>query len=103
MDFEIKEIERPDKESCTFAVCGRLDTNASPKLADFADDLYKKGIRNLVVDMEQCVYIASAGLRVVVSMQKQASTNGSLVFKNVQDEVMEVFEMTGFNNILTFE
>ena len=87
----------------TFALEGRLDTNTAPQLEKYAEGLYKDGITNLVVDMSKCEFVSSAGLRVIVSMQKQAAQGGSLVFKNVVSEVMEVFEMTGFDKILTFE
>lgn len=104
MDFEIENVEYPTETSCSFSVKGRLDTNASPKLGEFTDDLYKKGIIDLTVDMSSCNYIASSGLRVVVTMQKQAATTGGkLVFKDVTEDVMEIFTMTGFTNILTFE
>ena len=53
--------------------------------------------------MAACDLVSSAGLRVIVAMQKRAATGGSLVFRNVVPEVMEVFQMTGFDKILTFE
>jgi len=86
-----------------FALEGRLDTNTSPELEAFVKDLYQKDITDLAVDMSQCVFVSSAGLRVIVAMQKHAAMGGNLVFRNVLPEVMDVFEMTGFNNILTFE
>lgn len=86
-----------------FALEGRLDTNTSPQLEDFAGELYEKGITDIAVDMDACEFVSSAGLRVIVAMQKRAASGGSLVFRNVQPDVMDVFEMTGFNNILTFE
>ena len=86
-----------------FALEGRLDTNTSPQLEEFAGGLYEKGISDIVVDMSACDFVSSAGLRVIVAMQKRAAAGGSLVFKSVQTEVMDVFEMTGFDKILTFE
>ncbi|MBQ3301754.1 MAG: STAS domain-containing protein [Eggerthellaceae bacterium] len=85
------------------ALVGRLDTNTSPQLESFANELYGKGISDIVVDMSQCEFVSSAGLRVIVAMQKHAAVSGTLVFKNVIPEVMDVFEMTGFDKILTIE
>lgn len=84
-------------------VIGRLDTNSAPKLDDFMSGLYAKGVNDIVMDMKSCDFVSSAGLRVIVTMQKHAVTEGSLVFRNVKPSVMEVFEMTGFDKILTFE
>ena len=53
--------------------------------------------------MSKCEFVSSAGLRVIVAMQKRAATGGSLVFRSVVPDVMDVFTMTGFDNILTFE
>ena len=99
--MEIKVIE--EGKPYVIALEGRLDTNTSPELDDFTKGLYKKNVNDIAVDMEKCAFVSSAGLRVIVSMQKHAAANGKLVFRNVQSEVMEVFEMTGFDNILTFE
>lgn len=99
MEIVVKEEGTP----LVFSLVGRLDTNTSPQLDDYASDLYKKGIVDLVVDMSECVFVSSAGLRVIVAMQKRAAVTGSLVFKNVVPEVMDVFSMTGFDKILTIE
>ena len=85
-----------------FAIVGRLDTNTSPQLEEFAKGLYIHGVRDMVVDMSRCTYVASAGLRAIVAMQKRTSGSGSLVFRDVTPEVMDVFKTTGFNKILTF-
>ena len=99
--MEIKVIE--EGKPYVIALEGRLDTNTSPELDDFAKGLYEKNVNDIAVDMEKCAFVSSAGLRVIVAMQKHAAADGNLVFRNVQSEVMEVFEMTGFDNILTFE
>ena len=85
------------------ALKGRLDTNTSPQLEEYANGLYAKGIDQIAVDIAECDFVSSAGLRVIVAMQKHAAASGSLVFRNVVPDVMDVFNMTGFNNILTFE
>ena len=82
---------------------GRLDTNTSPQLEQAAGELFEAGKNELVVDLAKCDFVSSAGLRVIVAMQKRVMTGGSLAFRNVQPEVMDVFEMTGFAKLLTFE
>lgn len=99
MQIVLKEEGSPT----VFALEGRLDTNTSPQLEEYAGELYAKGVTDIVVDMSQCEFVSSAGLRVIVAMQKRAATGGSLVFRGVVPEVMDVFTMTGFDNILTFE
>ena len=99
MEIVIKEEGKPT----VFAIEGRLDTNTSPQLEEFVGELFNKGVNDLRVDMEKCEFVSSAGLRVIVAMQKRVVNEGSLVFCNVVPEVMDVFEMTGFNKILTFE
>ena len=99
--MEIKVID--EGKPYVIGIVGRLDTNTSPQLEEFAKGLYAKGVNDIVVDMSECVFVSSAGLRVIVAMQKQAAVSGSLVFRGVVADVMEVFQMTGFDNILTFE
>ena len=85
------------------AIEGRLDTNTAPQLEEFANGLYSKGVSDIVIDMSACDFVSSAGLRVIVAMQKRAAVGGKLVFRGVVNDVMEVFQMTGFDKILTFE
>ena len=99
--MEIKVID--EGQPYVLALEGRLDTNTSPQLEDFVGGLYDKGVSDIAVDMKACGFVSSAGLRVIVAMQKRAAAGGSLVFRGVVPEVMEVFEMTGFDKILTFE
>ena len=99
MDIDIKE----DNGTTVIALKGRLDTNTSPQLEEAANGLFDDGRNDIAVDMEECDYVSSAGLRVIVAMQKRAVNGGSLVFKNVQKDVMDVFDMTGFTKILTIE
>ena len=98
--MEIKVVD--EGKPYVFAIEGRLDTNTAPQLEEFAGGLNEKGVSDISVDMKSCDFVSSAGLRVIVAMQKRAATGGSLVFSNVAPEVMEVFEMTGFDRILTF-
>ena len=99
--MDIKIIE--DGKPTVFALVGRLDTNTSPQLEEFANELFENGKLDIIVDMTECDFVSSAGLRVIVAMQKHATVGGSLVFRNVRSDVMDVFDMTGFNKILTFE
>ena len=99
MDIIVKDEGAP----YVIALQGRLDTNTSPVLEEFVGGLYDKGVGDIAVDMAECDFVSSAGLRVIVAMQKHAAAGGSLVFRNVQSEVMDVFQMTGFDSILTIE
>lgn len=99
--MEIKVLD--EGKPYAIAIVGRLDTNTAPQLEEYANGLYEKSINDIAIDMKECDFVSSAGLRVIVAMQKHATTSGSLVFCNVRSEVMEVFEMTGFDKILTFE
>ena len=99
--MEIKVLE--EGKPYVIALEGRLDTNTSPQLDEFAKGLYGKSVNDIAEDMSNSSFVSSAGLRVIVAMQKKAAVSGSLVFRSVVPEVMEVFEMTGFDNILTFE
>ncbi len=79
---------------------GRLDTTTAPEFESFIQKNCV-GIKALNIDCEKLVYISSAGLRVLLSAQKKL--NGSMKLTNVCELVMEVFEMTGFADILTIE
>ena len=81
---------------------GRLDTTTSPKLEEeIRADI--GGITELVFDLSELAYISSAGLRVLLAAQKIMNEQGTMTVKNVSDEIMEIFEMTGFSEILTIE
>ncbi len=81
---------------------GRLDTTAAPKLeAELKRSV--SDIEELIFDFGKLEYISSAGLRVLLSAQKIMNKQGSMTVKNVSDVVMEVFEVTGFVDILTIE
>ncbi len=81
---------------------GRLDTTTSPKLEEELKGSVG-GVTCLVLDFEKLEYISSAGLRVLLSMQKIMAKQGEMHIKNVNETVMEVFEITGFADILTIE
>ena len=98
MTIEIKKTE----EQTTIEIVGRLDTITAPALDKaITEDL--GDTKNLVLDIKGMEYISSAGLRVLLSAQKKMQKIGSMKVKNVCEEVMEVFEMTGFADILVIE
>ena len=84
----------------TIMLEGRLDTTTSPALeAELKEAL--TGITELVFDFEKLEYISSAGLRILLANQKIMNKQGSMVIKNVNEVIAEVFEVTGFADILT--
>lgn len=86
----------------TFTLVGRLDTITAPAFEkEIRQNL--KGIENLVIDLKDLEYISSAGLRVLLAAQKVMNRQGDMVVRNVNDVVMDVFEVTGFIDILNIE
>ena len=85
----------------TLALEGRLDTMTSPMLEEVINNL--DDVKELVLDLEKTEYVSSAGLRVMLKAQKCMSLQGSMKVIHVNDIVMEVFEVTGFSEILTIE
>ena len=89
-------------EDTTIELVGRLDTTTAPALQKtITDDL--QDTRHLVLDLKKLEYISSAGLRVLLAAQKKMNAIGTMKLLNVRETVMEVFEMTGFADILTIE
>ena len=79
---------------------GRLDTSTAPQLErELADEF--EGLTALTLDFAGLDYISSAGLRVLLATQKKMNKQGSMVLTNVNGEIMEIFEITGFSDILT--
>ena len=89
-------------ETATIEVTGRLDTTTAPSLDKTINEDVKE-VKELTLDLKGLEYISSAGLRVLLSAQKKMQKIGSMKVKNVCEEVMEVFEMTGFADILVIE
>ena len=81
---------------------GRLDTNTSPALEEVINTL-EADVKDLVIDIKYLEYISSAGLRVLLAAQKKMNKVGSLKVINVCDSIMEIFEITGFVDILEIE
>ena len=95
------EIKR-NAEDTLIELSGRLDTTTAPAL-DKTINSDIEGTKNLVLDFKGLEYISSAGLRVLLATQKKMQKIGSMKVTNVCEEVMEVFEMTGFADILVIE
>jgi anti-sigma B factor antagonist len=98
----IVTIEKNIKDGkCVIALDGRLDTTTAPELEK---ELELDGISELVLDFTKLRYISSAGLRVILSTQKKINAaQGKMTIKNPNEMIMEVFEATGFSEILTIE
>ena len=86
----------------TIALEGRLDTTTSPLLENELKDSLE-GVTSLVFDFSSLEYISSAGLRVLLSAQKLMNKQGSMKLTHVSEAIMEIFEVTGFSDILTIE
>lgn len=94
--------KKQDGLKLTISVEGRLDTTTAPELESVIKSSLD-GISELVMDFENLAYISSAGLRVLLSAQKTMNTQGSMVVKNINDDINEIFEVTGFSDLLTIE
>ncbi len=86
----------------TLALEGRLDTTTAPELENVVKNELS-GVTALVVDMAKLEYISSAGLRVLLSAQKVMNSQGNMVIKNASEDIMEIFDVTGFTDILNIE
>ena len=84
---------------------GRLDTTTAPELeaAIFGAGNGLSGITEFTMDFKDLEYLSSAGLRVILSAQKVMNQQGKMIIRNVNETIMEVFEVTGFTDILTIE
>lgn len=86
----------------TVAVVGRLDTGTAPDVEEVLKESFE-GITKLILDFEGLVYLSSAGLRVILQAQKTMNKQGEMVVRNVNETVTEIFEVTGFYDILNIE
>ena len=95
------DIKKNTNET-TIRVVGRLDTITAPVLEKTIGDNLGE-IQSLILDFKGLEYISSAGLRVLLGAQKKMQKAGSMKVRNVCEDILEVFEMTGFSDILTIE
>ncbi len=86
----------------TIKLEGRLDTTTSPALETELKQSIN-GVQKLVLDFTALEYISSAGLRVLLAAQKVMNRQGEMIVKNVNETISEIFEVTGFSDILTIE
>jgi len=91
-----------NNEELTITLGGRLDTVTAPSLEEELKASLE-GIKELVLDFGALEYISSAGLRVLLMAQKTMNKQGSMVIRNVNETIAEVFEITGFADMLTIE
>ena len=91
-----------DDKKLTFVLEGRLDTTTAPQLEESMKESIND-VSELIMDFEKLEYISSAGLRVLLSCQKIMSKQGSMKVIHVSDLIKEIFEVTGFIDILTIE
>lgn len=91
-----------EEKKLTIALSGRLDTTTAPQLeTELKQNI--SGVEELVLDLAALEYLSSAGLRVLLSAQKVMNRQGSMVVRNVNEIIMEIFEVTGFVDVLTIE
>lgn len=94
--------KRANGSALTISLTGRLDTTTAPQLeGELRTSL--PGVTELALDFTGLEYLSSAGLRVLLGAQKIMNKQGSMVVRNVNATIMEVFEITGFADILTIE
>lgn len=98
MTIEIKK----NVDELVLEITGRVDTITAPTL-DKTINENLANVKSLILDLKGLEYISSAGLRVLLSAQKKMQKNNVMKVINVSDEIMDIFEMTGFVDILTIE
>ena len=89
-------------DKLTIALKGRLDTTTAPQMESVVREELAD-VKELVIDLSGLDYMSSAGLRVMLAAQKKMNTQGTMVVKNVNEMIKEVFDITGFSDILTIE
>ena len=98
----LKITKNVENSTATLALEGRLDTVTAPQLETEIKGAIE-GITSLVLNFEKLEYVSSAGLRVLLSAQKKMNAQGEMKIIGVQEAVMEIFDVTGFSDILTIE
>ena len=91
-----------ENHKATLAPEGRLDSSTAPMMESAVKELLP-GITDLTIDFEKLEYISSAGLRVLLSAQKVMDTKGKMKVTGVNEDIMDIFEITGFSDILNIE
>ena len=91
-----------EENALTLALEGRLDTMTAPELENELKTSLD-GVKALTLDFSALEYVSSAGLRVILGAQKIMNKQGEMKITNVNEEIMEIFDITGFTDILTIE
>lgn len=94
--------QNKENKKLTVLINGRVDSSTAPELLDYLKEAMS-GIEELIIDLKDVEYISSAGLRVILFAQKTMNSQGSLTITNVNEDIMETFELTGFTDILTIK
>lgn len=92
-----------DANTLNLVLVGRLDTTTAPTLEAELKKSVTDDVKELIFDFSKLEYISSAGLRVLLAAQKVMNAQGTMKIKNVSEEIMEIFDVTGFTDILTIE
>ena len=95
-------LQTKNENALTIALAGRLDTTTAPELEAVLNDALA-GVEELTFDFEKLDYISSAGLRVLLAAQKTMNRQGSMKVIHANEMILEIFEVTGFSDILTVE
>ena len=94
--------QNKDGSKLTFALEGRLDTTTAPQLEKELRQAVE-GVTDLVFDLSSLEYISSAGLRVLLAAQKIMNKQGEMVIRHAGESILEIFDVTGFSDILNIE
>jgi len=95
---------KDDSESLTIYLSGEIDHCAAEKLRDGIEKLIERSdAETLILDFVELEYLSSAGLRVLLQAQKVMNKQGEMIIRNVNETISEIFEVTGFADILTIE
>ena len=98
----MKIVKAREGSKLTLTLQGRLDTTTAPELeAEIKSGL--EGVTELVLEFQELEYLSSAGLRVLLAAQKIMNKQGTMIVRQVNETIREVFEVTGFTDILTIE
>ena len=98
------EIKIKHGTETVISLSGQLDTLSSPDLEKEIMDILEKDVKKVILDGTDLRYISSAGLRLLLILQKKMSLKGgTFVLRNIQSSIMDIFKITGFNSFLTIE
>lgn len=92
-----------NENELTIAIDGRIDTTTAPQLETEVKNSITEKVSKLIFDFTKVEYMSSAGIRVIMASEKVMSQQGEMALSNVNEEIMEIFEMTGLSDLLQFE